>query len=149
MTEYPYEIFELPHGMFKLEFRELPTLQFVGSSRQLLCHEAASALNAFLSKRIRNGLPIPPPSASSKTIRVADQVDLRLRLYWSMQDRGWTREQLAENLGLGLPVIEDLFDGAVESDTPSVFSMAVRGSPLTGAAHDTLQKQGHAKEMAL
>ncbi len=111
MTRYPYELSELSRGVYRLNFVDFPMLKLFGRSHYILRLEAAWALNAFLSIRIRKGLDIPKPVEAIDTIAVEEHIDFRLNLHWSMQTHGKSRRELADELELSPTMVANILEG--------------------------------------
>ncbi|NJM28893.1 MAG: type II toxin-antitoxin system HicB family antitoxin [Rhizobiales bacterium] len=92
---------------------DFPELVTFGDDREDALSYAVGAFSEAIAARMAHREPIPPPSkgrASDPRVTLPLQVELKLRLYQNMDDKGVRKADLARKMNLHRQEIDRLLD---------------------------------------
>jgi antitoxin HicB len=92
---------------------DFPDLITYGEDREDALSYAVGAFSEAIAARMAHGEPIPAPSKGKRSeprVTLPLQVELKLRLYQGMGDKGMRKAELARKLGLHRQEIDRLLD---------------------------------------
>ena len=110
---YPYVLSDAGNGAVMAQFVDVPQALTQGDDEQLAMHWAADALHVALTGFIEFNRDIPNPSKPKPSQHVAylsPLVAMKLEVYQAMRDKGWTRVDLAERMGVDEKQVRRLID---------------------------------------
>jgi antitoxin HicB len=122
---YPFALTPFDSGAVMAQFVDVPGALTQGDDEQLAIHWAPDALHVCLTGYIDLNQDIPKPSKPQKGQRVAyldPLVAMKLEVYQAMRDKGWTRVDLAEAMGVDEKQVRRLIDLDHKSKVDQVVS---------------------------
>jgi antitoxin HicB len=98
-------------GALMVACPDLPEVASFGLDEADALRMASDAIDEALSHRLATWSDIPRPSDAPGPRAAAPlQTEFKVRLFWALRERGWTRADLVRALGWKRPQVDRLFD---------------------------------------
>jgi antitoxin HicB len=110
MLEYRIDFIPDDNGTFLVACPQLPIVATFGDSEASARQHAVDAIETALASMIEDGEDIPRPEDSGGTrVRLPLLTALKVHLYWTLQESGITRAELARRLQWNRESVDRLF----------------------------------------